>query len=108
MKKKASHRAASIQPVRAAEKARKTPRRPTNLTLDPEAVERGERFSRRQGTSLSSLVTSLLYALPDDEPSVVSEPLPPAVARLYGVAAGAAEGRDNYRAHVLDKYGRDR
>jgi Family of unknown function (DUF6364) len=93
-------------PARPPE-ARKPTRRPTNLTLDPDAVARGEEYSQRQGTSLSSLVTSLLYALPEGGAGAVREPLPPTARRLYGAARGAEVGLDNYRTYLLEKFGRD-
>jgi hypothetical protein len=84
-------------------------KRPTNLTLDPEAVARGERFGQRHGTSLSQLVTGFLYSLPGDAASMKVSELAPPVRRLYGVAtgaSGAATDRETYRAHLDKKYGR--
>lgn len=94
---------------RAAVKSDKTPnKRPTNLSLDPAAVARGEEFSRRHGTSLSQLVTGFLYSLPSDSAAMRLGELAPAVRRLYGVAAGesgATADRDAYRVHLDEKYG---
>lgn len=73
-----------------------------NLSLDPRAVERGERYSERHATSLSQLVSDLLLRLPLEE---ADEELPPVVRRLLGVAAGGG-GRDDYRRHLEEKYGR--
>jgi hypothetical protein len=60
---------------------RRKPKRPKNLLLDPDAVARGERFSRRHGTNLSRLVGDFLRSLPlgDERPDLV-----PAVKRLLG------------------------
>lgn len=81
---------------------RKKAKRPKNLLLDPDAVVRGERYSRRHGTNLSRLVSDFLRALPLDagEPS-----LSPVVRRLWGVARGKSDGETAYRAHLSRKYG---
>src|SRR4051794_24824524 len=103
-KKKASPPAKvaeALQPLRGP--AARTPKRATNLTLDPAAVERGEKFGEKHGTSVSKLVTGFLYALPSSNDAVVAE-LTPAVRRLYGLAAGSGAERDDYRAHLLKKY----
>ncbi len=82
-------------------------KRATNLTLDPDAVARGERFGARHGKSLSQLVNDFLDALPlDDVPAPPA--LAPAVRRLWGVAAGGAADHDAHRAHLLAKYGSGR
>lgn len=73
-----------------------------NLSLDPEAVERGERYSVLHSTSLSQLVSDFLSRLPLAEEE---RELPPTVGRLLGVGAGDA-GRDDYRAYLLEKYAR--
>ena len=77
----------------------------TNLTLDPDAVARGERYGARHGRKLSQLVNAFLAALPadDDDPGLTD--LSPAVRRLYGAAAGGATDQNAYRAHLVDKYG---
>ena len=80
-------------------------KRPTNLTLDPEAVARGERYVRRHGTSLSQLVTGFLYSLPADESDDAELHLAPPVRRLYGVAEGGTADRDAHRRHLTRKYG---
>lgn len=73
-----------------------------NLSLDPAAVERGERYSERHSTSLSKVVSDLLLRLPLDE----GEPeLSPTVRRLRGIAKGDVDEED-YREHLLDKYAR--
>jgi hypothetical protein len=79
-------------------------RRPVNLTLDRDAVERGERFAARHGVSVSMLVSGFLQALPDDgsdEPTAFV----PAVQRLYGLLAGHDLSRDTYREFLASKYG---
>ena len=81
---------------------RKKARRPKNLLLDPDAVARGERYSRRHGTNLSRLVGDFLRALPlgADEGT-----LTPAVRRLWGIAAGGDADREQFRQHLSTKYG---
>ncbi|HEX7941948.1 MAG TPA: DUF6364 family protein [Gemmatimonadaceae bacterium] len=81
--------------------------KPTNLSLDPDAVKRGERYSHRHGISLSRLVSGFLRALPLD---ASGRELSPAVKRLRGVAAGARVGREHWREHwrehLHEKYGK--
>lgn len=85
-------------------------KRPKNLTLDPEAVARGEAYGRRHGTNVSQIVNALLKALPpvqrigSNEVMMLAE-LSPLTRRLYGIAAGSTMGRNDYRAHLLKKYG---
>ncbi len=74
-----------------------------NLSLDVTAVERGERYSERHGTSLSQLVSDFLSRLPVDEPA---RDLSPTVRLLLGVAAGPRQSdRKDYRDHLWAKYG---
>ncbi|HEU4990672.1 MAG TPA: DUF6364 family protein [Gemmatimonadaceae bacterium] len=74
---------------------------PKNLSLDPDAVARGERYSRRHGTNLSRLVDDFLRSLPLDGEE---EPLSPVVRRLRGAAAGGKADRAAYREHLYRKY----
>jgi len=76
-----------------------------NLSLDADAVERGERYSRVHGTNLSRLVSDFLLRLPPDESS---GDLSPTVRRLFGVAATGPQNVDAdeaYHDHLLAKYG---
>lgn len=86
---------------------RKGRKKPTNLSLDPEAVARGEQFGKRLGKSVSELVTRFLFSLPGEpgESDIVPEELAPSVRRLFGIAAGAASDRDAYRTYLDEKYG---
>ena len=77
-------------------------KRPKNLSLDAEAVERGEEYGRRHGVPLSHLVGEFLRALPLDEPE---GEWTPAVQRLYGVAATGKTTRDDHREYLYRKYG---
>ena len=78
------------------------PRVTKNLSLDPAAVERGERYSELHSTSLSQVVSDLLMRLPLDDGG--SE-LTPTVRRLLGIAKGGT-GEEDYHQYLLDKYGR--
>lgn len=83
---------------------KKQRKRATNLSLDSDAVRRGERFGARHGTSLSQLVTSFLHALPAEGETVPA--LSPPVRRLYGLVAGGATDRDAWHRHLSSKYGK--
>lgn len=72
-----------------------------NLTLDVEAVRRGERFSRKKGTSVSQLVSDLLSRLPDEDSE--GRRLSPAVGRLLGIGSGAAD-EASYRRYLEKKH----
>lgn len=76
---------------------------PKNLSLEPEAIARGERYGERHGKNLSQLVNDLLHALPLEGPQ--SAELSPLVRRLLGVAAGSDADRESYRNHLSRKYG---
>ena len=77
-------------------------RKPKNLSLEEDAIDRGVRYGRLHGKNLSQLVNGFLRALP-------LEPLPdpelsPLVRRLRGIAAGGRRGRQEYRKHLYRKY----
>lgn len=76
-----------------------------NLYLDPELVARAEEYGRQHGTNLSTLVSDFLRTLPLDRANSLS----PAVRRLLGAGTDGANRRvdvDEYRAHLIEKYGR--
>jgi hypothetical protein len=77
---------------------------PKNLSLEPSAIARGERYGRLHGKNLSQLVNDFLRALPLKAPP--SDRLLPVVRRLRGIAAGAKTSQATYRKHLLRKYGR--
>ena len=60
------------------------PKQRKNLSLDPEAIKRGEQCSKLHNTSVSQLVNHFLSALPvgDENESKFS----PTVWRLIGIA----------------------
>ena len=76
-------------------------RRPKNLSLDAEAVRRGEEYGKRHGLTLSRLVGDFLRALPLGAPE---RELTPAVERLRGAAAEGRTTREDYREHLHRKY----
>lgn len=79
---------------------------PKNLSLDREAIRRGERYGRLHGTTLSRLVGDFLRSLPLE--AAASLELSPVVRRLRGVAAGGRTDLKAYRDHLHRKYGRRR
>ncbi len=78
-------------------------RKPKNLSLEPDAIERGQRYGRLHGKNLSQLVNDFLRALPL-EPATTRE-ISPLVRRLRGVATGGRTGREEYQGHLAQKYG---
>jgi hypothetical protein len=78
-------------------------KRSLNLSVEPSSIERAQRYSRRHGVSISKLVDDFLSHLPMDEEALAS--LTPDVRALIGIGAGEA-GRESYRRHLLEKYGR--
>jgi hypothetical protein len=76
---------------------------PKNLSLEPEAIARGERYGRRHGKNLSQLVNDFLHGLPLESPA--ERELSPVVRRLRGIAGGGRTGRKEYREHLHQKYG---
>lgn len=71
------------------------------LSLDPKAVERGERYCERHSTSLSQIISDFLSRLPVDG----NEPdLTPTVGRLPGAAKGDTDENDNHD-DLFQKYG---
>jgi hypothetical protein len=72
-----------------------------NLSLDPEAVDRGEKYSKRHSTSVSQLVSDFLSGLPAEDDRTE---LAPAVKRLVGIAHGGNEA--TYRKYLDKKYGK--
>ena len=74
-----------------------------NLSLDPEAVTRGERYSELHETNVSQLVNRFLASLPLDDGS--ENTLSPAVSRLLGIVSNKSAVK-HYRQHLVEKYGR--
>jgi len=80
------------------------PKDRVNLLLDRDAVERGKHYAEAHDTSLSQLVSAFLAALPTGEP-LDERALPPVARRLFRAAAGGPD-REDYRRHLLEKYGK--
>jgi hypothetical protein len=78
------------------------PKKRLNITLDHETAERARRYTKRHDTSISRLVGEFLSQLPDDKEK--DSELTPTVKRLLGIAEGGPD-REEYRRHLLDKYG---
>ena len=74
-----------------------------NLSLDPEAIRRGERYARMHETNVSQLVNNFLSSLPLGG-EVPEGEFSPIVRRLYGIAKGSG-GIPDYRRHLEEKYG---
>lgn len=80
----------------------KMPKERLNLTVDPDALERGRRYAERHGTSVSQLVTDFLAALPDPDAAADAD-LSPGVRRLLGIARGGTTG--DYRRYLEEEHG---
>ena len=74
------------------------PKSKLTLSVDAAVVERAKRFSRRNDTSISQLVSSFLASLEDEAGE--STPL---VGRLRGVLPSAVS-RDEYLTHLEEKH----
>jgi hypothetical protein len=79
------------------------PKQSKNLSLDPEAIRRGERYSELHDTNVSQLVNNFLSSLPVDG-EVSEEGIGPTVRRLLGIAEGS-KGVKAYHEHLEEKYG---
>jgi hypothetical protein len=74
-----------------------------NLSLEPEAIARGERYGRRYGKDLSQLVNDFLHGLPLESPA--ERELSPLIRRLRGIAGGGRTARKEYGEHLHRNYG---
>lgn len=74
------------------------PKKKLTLSIEAAVVERAKRFSRRNETSLSDLVTQFLATLEDDHST--SSPI---VSRLRGVLPSSVS-REDYREHLGEKH----
>jgi hypothetical protein len=73
------------------------PKKKLTLSVDEAVVERAKRFSRRNRTSISELVTEFLASLEHRARSTRI------VTRLRGILP-ADTSREEYRSHLEDKY----
>lgn len=74
------------------------PKRKLTLSVDEAVIERAKRFSRRNQTSVSRLVTEFLGSL-EEEGTIPT----PVVSRLRGVLP-ASVCRDDYGVHLEAKH----
>jgi uncharacterized protein DUF6364 len=74
-----------------------------NLSLDPDAVKRGEQYSKLHNTNVSQLVNRFLSALPVGEEDETK--FSPTVRRLIGIAPNG-DAVQEYHEHLLEKHGR--
>jgi hypothetical protein len=89
------------------------PKRNKNLSLEEEAIERGEIYSSMHNTNVSALVNEFLSHLPVElragkiHPTGERDRLPPTVSRLLGVAAGNPEEDpiEDYHEYLMGKFG---
>lgn len=88
-------------------------RKPTNLSLDTDAIVRGEAYAIANDVSLSQLVSQLLRGLPASSAGAAigaqTAEWPEAVARLYGVArqgdGDSTSAIEDYHQYLYRKYG---
>ena len=73
------------------------------LSLDEDAVKRGEQYSKLHNTNISELVNRFLSALPVGEED--ENKFSPTVRRLIGVAPDG-DAVQEYHEHLLEKYDR--
>ena len=81
-----------------------------NLYLDPAALDHAERYATMHKTNLSQLVSDFLSSLPLKGSSRTD--YLPALQRLIGSAIPRDSDTppatiEDYRQHLMDKYGRD-
>lgn len=76
------------------------PRVAKNLSLDPEVVQKAERYANGHQISLSQLVSDPLEQVTSQEEQ---DAFSPAVKRLVGSAAGS-RGVADYHAYLEHKY----
>jgi len=81
----------------------------TKLTirLDDKLIRRAKAYSRRTGKSVSQLVADYFAVLDtpiEDEEEEIKN-LPPITRELYGSLAGADVDEEDYRRHLIEKYG---
>ena len=111
---------------KAVQRTKRPQRRARNLSLTPEAIERGEEYSAARGTTLSAVVEKFLRALPVAAPTDDATVDPQERRRreidalrarttslfvrdLLGVLADSdlanADPRELYHEHLWRKYG---
>jgi hypothetical protein len=87
-------------------------RKPTNLSLDPDAIVRGEAYAIAHDVSLSQLVSQLLRGLPVSSAGSpagsavggVKAQWPDVVTRLYGLARRGDDESERKSERAIDDY----
>lgn len=123
---KKGHRDTPKSARAATPRSARARRRPRNLSLTPEAIQRGEEYSVARGTTLSAVVEQFLRGLPvatatDDSTldpqerrrreieALRARTTSLVVRDLLGVLADSnlenADPRELYREHLWRKYG---
>ena len=75
------------------------PKKKLTLSVDAAVIERAKRFSRRNDTSVSELVSEFLASLKSDSGNST-----PIVTRLRGILPSSVS-RAEYRDHLKAKHG---
>lgn len=78
-------------------------KRPKNLLLDIAALNRGEDYCKRHGTTLSRLVEDFLLALPEREIERMEEVKSPIVQRMLDSSRFGRSEVDTYRDFIFRK-----
>jgi len=74
------------------------------LRLEERLIRQAKAFSRRTGKSVSQLVADYFAVLEIPVEDDV-EKLPPITRELHGLLAGANVDEEDYRRHLIEKYG---
>ena len=74
-----------------------------NLALDPDALKRGEQYSKLHNMDISQLINRFLSALPVGEED--ENNFSPTVRRLIGIAPDG-DAVQEYHDHLIEKYSR--
>ena len=73
------------------------------LRLDEELIVKAKAYAERSGKSVSGLVSDYFSMLTGDQPPVFE--ITPRVHALLGVLEGADVDEEDYKRHLLRKYG---
>ncbi len=73
------------------------------LSIEAQAIDRGKRYAKKSGRSLSSLVETFLLLLDTEKDEIVEQiPVSNKLASLVGIGAGPVNEAD-YKRHVLER-----
>ncbi len=72
------------------------------LSIEQSAIERGKRYAKQQGRSLSSMVEDFFVFLDLSEGKETDIPISSKLSSLVGIGSGTASEAD-YRAHLIAK-----